>query len=297
MRRMALEDLKRWHWALIGLLGGLILGLAHHSGLAGDGDPGHPTIKQPEQIIPLTVARDFETGRPIVDGLTIHPTRSADDRVQLITFDMRQVYRFEDPARGGARFTRTRWEPRQIWTEIPYDEAGPPGNTFGDRVRALQGRGLLDGADVSFAWWKQPAVGTALYAAAGVLLLGGVWPTFLGVLLGAGFGRERSTETYDLERFGGEGASATDAVKGRRGMSDDEAGQLAAVTGELENSTRGMTADEVSPGGTTKPDGPAVVRPLPQENVPAPAPPKPEEDREYGGVYYPVARTNAKKDE
>ena len=294
---MALEDLKRWQWALVGLAVGLVLGFAYRY-MFHDPDPGYPTLKRAETLEPLMVARDFETNRPIVDDVTIYPLLSGDDKVQLVTFNMRQVYEFEDPKHGGAGFTRSRWEPRQLWAEIPFQKKGPAGNTFADLVRQHREAGLLDGANVSFGWAQKPLPGLLLYAAAGVLLVGGVWPTLLNVLLGAGFGRDRSKETYDLDRFGGEGSSA-EAVKGRRGMTGEEADQLAAVTGGLESSTGGMSAENVPPPGARNPDkdGFSPIRPLPQESVPEPREPEAKEQTEYDGAWYPVAKPHKKRED
>ena len=286
---MDLESMKRWQWAALGLVAGLLLGFAYRY-LFHEIDPGYPTIKGAELVAPLMVARDFETDRPIVDDVTVYPQLTPGDRVQLVTFNMRQVYRFSDPAHGGAQFTQTRWEPRQIWTEIPFDKRGPKGNTFGDRVASLQQAGALGGANLSFAWWQKPLPGLLLYAAAGVLLLGGVWPSLLNVLLGAGYGRDRSKDAYDLERFGGGDDLPGKMIAGRRGMTGDEAAQLAAVTSGLEGSTGGLDAENVPPPGNRNPDkaGFSPIRPLPQENVPEPREPEaPKEQTEYDGAWYP----------
>ena len=294
---MALEDLKRWQWALVGLAIGLALGLAYRYAY-NDPDPGYPTLKRAESLEPLMVARDFEMDRPIVDDVTIYPLLSDDDKVQLVTFNMRQVYRFEDPEHGGAGFTRSRWEARQIWAEIPFEKSGPPGNTFADRVRRLQAAGVLGGANVSFGWAHKPLPGLLLYAAAGVLLVGGIWPTLLNVLLGAGFGRDRSKEAYDLARFGGEEAGG-EGIKGRRGLTGEEQDQLAAVTGGLEDSTGGMSAENVPPPGARNPDkdGFSPTRPLPQESVPEPREPEAKEQTEYDGAWYPVAKPKKHRDD
>ena len=295
---MALEDLKRWQWALLGLAAGLVLGFAYRYAF-NDPNPGYPTLKQAQTLEPLMVARDFETNRPIVDDVTVYPLLSADDKVELVTFNMRQVYRFEDPEHGGAAFTRSRWEPRQIWAEVPFDKSGPPGNTFGDRVRALQTAGALGGANVSYGWSQKPLPGLLLYAAAGVLLVGGVWPTLLNLLLGAGFGRERSKEAYDLDRFGGGGEDPGNAITGRRGINAAEADQLAAVTSGLESSTGGMSAENVPPPGARNPDkdGFSPTRPLPQESVPEPREPEAKEQTEYDGAWYPVAKPKKHKED
>ena len=292
--------MKRWQWATLGLVAGLLLGFAYRY-MFHEINPGYPTIKNPEQVEPLMVARDFEAGRPIVDDVTVYPQLTPGDRTQLVTFTMRQVYRFTDPAHDGAEFTKTRWEPRQIWTEIPFDKRGAKGNTYADRVDQLKGAGLLDGANVRFAWWQKPLPGLFLYAAAGVLLLGGVWPTLLNVMLGAGFGRDHSKDGYDLERFGGgDDDLPAGAVTGRRGMTGAEADQLAAVTSGLEGSTGGLNAENVPPPGARNPDksGFSPIRPLPQENVPEPREPEaPKEQTEYDGAWYPVAKPKKHREE
>lgn len=281
---MEIQDLKRWQWALIGLVGGLILGLAYRY-VYTDFDPGLPTLGQPEMLAPLMVQQDFATGRPIIDNVVVYPLSDGDARAQLVTFKMRQVYHFRDP-QSGAMFTRTRWEPRQIWAEIPFDPAGPPGNTLGDRLAELGRQELMDGADPGTAWWRAPLPGTLLFAAGGVLLLGGVWPSVLAVLVGAGFGSRKAKEEYDLSRFNG--APEEDAAA-KPGVTAEDMDELDRLNASLEQSSAGepdASGDGQAGGKSSESEQKRTL----VADDPVHARADDDKPRDYQGEWYPVAR-------
>src|SRR5207237_890076 len=45
-----------------------------------------------------------------------------------------------------------------------------------------------------YCWWERPGAMLAIYPAAGLVLIGGVWPTVLGLLIGAGLGPKRKKD-------------------------------------------------------------------------------------------------------
>lgn len=284
---MQIEDFKRWHWAVIGLAVGLLFGLVFR--LAGvEHNPEVPQARNAPGLLSLAVMPDFKTGRPIVDDLVIHPLSSEDARAQLVTFRMRQVYRLGDGT------TITQWEPRKVWTEVPHNAQHA---TFGDYVTSLKNKGLLEGAPIQFAWWQQPMWGVLLYTLLGLLVIGGIWPAVLSALIGAGFGTKKEAKNdYDLDRFD---HTPEEELSGKKAMTVGDADQLAAATAELEESTEGMTGEMQTPGAAPEGEaGDAEEKEyvLAQEEVRTVDQDGDDEDKEYDGAYYPVAKSSKKKD-
>ena len=52
----------------------------------------------------------------------------------------------------------------------------------------------------TYLWWYQPGMMTVGGALAGLILIGGVWPTVVRLLVGAGLAREPEGPKYDLGR-------------------------------------------------------------------------------------------------
>jgi len=147
-----------------------------------------------------------------------------------------------------------------------------------------------------YAWYRDPQFAYAFGAGAGLVVLGGVWPTLLNLMIGAGFGRPaRKKENYDLDRFGnGEDVAAAAAAKE---MSEADLAQLRAAELNLEKSLGAGLGAKGAPGST---DAEPEIRKLSDTPVdPQPAvaeSPKDADDIEFRGEFYPTARAK-KKDE
>jgi hypothetical protein len=135
-----------------------------------------------------------------------------------------------------------------------------------------------------FAWWRRPAALIALWTAGSTLLIGGVWPTVLNLLTGAGFGRRAPEKSdYDLSRF----KSEPDAAESETPTAD--AGAVEDHVRKLEEElARGMTAG-VGAAGRDHPPQPPPVKPLVAAPLEVPAPAG-DEDKEYQGEFYPVVK-------
>ena len=280
---MQVEDFKRWQWAVVGLAVGLLFGCVFRL-LNTEHDPDVPALRNPDGLLPLAIVPDFETGRPIADDVVIHPLSSESAKAQLVTFNLRKVYRLSDGT------TRTQWEPRKMWTDVPYDDSH---RTFADYVASLESGGKLRAANVRFAWWQTPLPGIAIYAVGGVLLIGGLWPTVLNLMIGAGLGVKREAkDDYDLSRFGS-GPEEEDAKK--KGMSAEDYDELRKMTDELEAASQGEPSE--APAGEQK-ETPESRKFVAGEADPDRyIAPIPEECREYSGSYYPVARSKKHENE
>jgi hypothetical protein len=132
----------------------------------------------------------------------------------------------------------------------------------------------------------EPRIAYLGWTIASVIVIGGIWPTLLALLVGAGYGRAEQEPKYDLSRF----RSGAEKKKSRKLPSAAEQARVQHLADELE---RKLLADAKARGDVAPADTPAAPEPVktlvtaPVETVGAE---KPAEHKEYAGDYYPVAR-------
>jgi hypothetical protein len=148
-------------WAVVGFAGGAIYG-AIGVAAAGEYDPAMPSMPDPDRL-PGMLAEAGDDGN--VRRVVIFPVRSAEDRAQLVTGELR-VVEYPD---GITR--RARWEPFKAWVSIPLSVEGSPASLEG-YVASLRARGV-GVADVRFAWWRRPWAFVLACGFAGAIVLGG----------------------------------------------------------------------------------------------------------------------------
>ncbi len=152
-----------------------------------------------------------------------------------------------------------------------------------------------------FAWWVQPRATMALWAVGAVLLLGGIWPSVLTLLTGAGFGRPVPEADYDLDRFKGEPKPVVAATPANT-LTDEDQEELAALE---ERIMAGLSADGELPDQnipmtpTSAPSTPRMLtaapeKPIDEQEQPV-APTRSENHPAYQGEFYPVVRGPAEK--
>jgi hypothetical protein len=140
-----------------------------------------------------------------------------------------------------------------------------------------------------YAWDARFAYPGAVLAS--VIVIGGIWPTLLAILIGAGFGPAVKETAYDLSRFKGGGEEKKAAKKG---PTEADQARVRELADDLE---RKLLAEAQARGpGVETADVPEVqpVKELVLAPVEVPAEGKAEVSKEYGGEYYPVARKGGK---
>jgi prepilin-type N-terminal cleavage/methylation domain-containing protein/prepilin-type processing-associated H-X9-DG protein len=137
------------------------------------------------------------------------------------------------------------------------------------------------------AWWATPAAHFTLWTGGAVALIGGVWPGVLGLLVGAGYGRHRPEDDYDLSRFKPE-AVARPAAPG----AVDE-----ARIRELEEELVEGLSSGAAPGPAAPKAAPTAPRPLPPPAAPEASFESAPAEHDYHGEFYPVDHARAGKSE
>jgi hypothetical protein len=169
---MGIEEFKRWHWIALGALVGLALAYAWAS--VGSSVEGYRAVDSArfEQELTLT---DPASSEPLIKGIVIHPPEdSFDGKVNVVTY--KRLAKDKDGRIG--------WLDKRMIAKIPYREG----------VGSIQD--LLISRSVKFnnGWWLELRWAMIIGCVGGMVLIGGVWPSLLGVMLGAGLGRQRDPE-------------------------------------------------------------------------------------------------------
>jgi hypothetical protein len=286
---MAIEDLKRWHWVVIGCLVGLVLGFGQ---VYGGNEPGVNLPSLGPQEFEEALRATPRDGQPVLENITVYPGPS--DEPDLVVMDERTDWglyaRMRDGgagARGNAR--QIKYVQHRIYARKPFKPLIPvpgaatgPHYTVRDYLKDLSK--TEPGAAVKFryAWWKEPKTLVALWTAGSTLLIGGVWPTVLNFLLGAGFGRRMPKDPdYDLDRFKSEPeAGAPEATVADAGAVEEHVRKL-----EEELAAR----FSAGAGGPARAEEPKPVPTLVTTALESPAAAG-DEPKDYQGEFYPVVK-------
>ncbi len=294
---MGLEDLRRWQWAAVGLIAGLAFGgvQAYHGPNLDDGfDRTLNSQREFENGVVLPV--DDKGGRYFgsIFDITIHPK----DESGKTWLTFMQVYPGKDRTEGIGR--RVRFfvsDPYKPIAQIPTDPK--PDLTVSEYLGDLKEKFPQAQIQFRYAWWEVPRNTLAIGAVAGLVLIGGIWPSVVGLLTGGGIWgpKRREKPAMDMSRYGNSdnaapsGASAGMTDADRAQMEDMENAMLANLGGFGVGGRESDSVDEDVP----------TVKPLtggPLEGGAAAAAARAEaESKEYKGDFYPVARPGGKKDE
>jgi hypothetical protein len=338
---MELQDLKRWHWMLIGLLVGALWSATRlFYGPDVDGTTvttqfEHALLARPGalQFVDLDEGSirlmHLRVGPPVVDETPEARAASAkgiadSGKVQWVTGEVSHDRAFPDPNNRRKLTSSHTTTPFRFKAVVPYQPAHPrddyvandvvrvnsffdpgyyqlpkpvPGyvkphqnsypsiTDYLDELNRKYGKGTVS---YRYAWWEARWAVMTIYPLAGLLVIGGVWPTVLQLLYGAGLGgKSKKEEEYDLSRF--KGRSAPAAPK-RVGMTDADRAQLAAVEAALEKNLQPSETVSPAKAGSGKPLE-AEVRKLDGGSLEAKPEEKPVGVKTHGigaGDYYPT---------
>lgn len=311
---MQIEDFKRWHWVLIGLAAGLIFAFAWQDhDVVGDKNYELAEVKQNNfEREALSKTREQPGSvRAVLQEVRVEPpVRDYQNNVRQIVTGKRILFNTKDQKWYPVRFyyyASVPYVPHLIPPLAAKDGKEP---TVMDFLAAAQKTNPL--LHYRYAWEMESNWSFVLWAIGGVVVVGGIWPTVLNVLLGAGLGRppktaaETENEEY-LKRFGRGKSKKPKPVLAVKGPTDADLKQLDSMNAALESELAGA-------GMSLTPAAPAVSEEAgdhaaPQTVVPlnaAPAQPAPHErqhgetEEEFrarfsGGVFYPVSRGKKKE--
>ena len=274
---MHVQDLKRWHWAVIAVVVGLALSYVW---CAVEWNENLPTISQ----------RDFEAGLLIPQNqfgtllnVTVYPPEQGKYKIEA-----EQVRPSKVAGQGDAR-------PVAFMADTPYKAGlwrGESDEYPNVRVYLKKLKEANPNVSFKYAWYRETWAIYTLWMGASILLIAGVWPSVVSLMVGAGLGisSEEKGPEYDLSRF--------KAEQEKKGAHHEPTPQEIAHLRELEDELEKKLAAQRA--GLPIPEdepavAPAAAKKLDGGPLQAAAIDKPAEEHEYKGEWYPVDRGPKKK--
>lgn len=250
------------------------------------------------------ITRTARDGRPLIRNIRIH---AGEEGVYWVSAE-------ELPTRGGrggwGLFGRRRdrgqpdapadaqYNPVMIRTVTPFiPTINPPAQVDPNYTVAdylLEVKSANPGVDYSHRWWDEEPLRSAIWALGGAVVIGGIWPSIISLLIGAGFARKSEKDPdYDLSRFGKGQTPATMPAKAE--PTEAELARLRQLEEELE---RNLAAGVETPPADSSTESTPAAQPLRVLSAgpiePAASTEKPPEDKQYSGEFYPTV-THVKK--
>jgi hypothetical protein len=281
---MEIENLKRWHWIAAGIVVGLALSYVWASV-----EPNRGRRGSAEDLFRNLALKDPKSGQPIVGSIVVHPPeQGAHGMVNIVTYTK---WMFD--AKRKENVTADYW----FVAEIPFVLPGrrptgvAPTFTVSDQLNELKQRNPQ--VTVRTGWWTTTPATYAIWTLGSIAVIGGLWPTLLNVVVGAGYGPPRKAKTDPdqdyLSRFKSDGKpEAAQAAKPTVSAAEHE--RLRAMTEQLESKLGGFgnVGPQAQPAGESQAGSP--VRKLdggPLELTPV-AQRADDDEIEVKGEYYPV---------
>jgi prepilin-type processing-associated H-X9-DG protein/prepilin-type N-terminal cleavage/methylation domain-containing protein len=264
---MFVQDLKRWHWVLIGIIAGIVVGQAQSLVSADRPVGGRDFITQPAFESKLRYSPVL--GKPYLANIILHASGTTD----LVSVSELNTETLQ---------YRDRWfaAPRPyVSLQLGVHAAARSDYTVKDYL--TEAAATNPAIKFSTAWWESTWGAIAVWGAGGALLIGGVWPFVLNLLVGAGLGRRPKEANYDLSGFKGE---ASEKVKGE--VTDEDRQRLEALEADM---AAALAASGESHAAAGSPAQPTVIRELVVESVEQ-SPATAEIDKDFAGEFYPVEK-------
>jgi hypothetical protein len=302
---MGLEDLRRWQWAGIGLIAGLTFGAVQiWTGPNLDSNVVR-RLNSPVEFERGLVQQPNTAGK--INDIVVHPVNS-DGQVWMTFRQLRYTSQRMDPKdpksplkalNDSVRFNITERDDKGQF--VPYKPVAVrpdhaiPDLTIRKYVAEMQKEHPDAQIKYRYAWEEVPRNTMMVSTIGGLILIGGIWPSIVGLITGAGiWGPRRKKEDYDLSRFG----------SGKEPAKQPAAEPSAADMSRLEEMEKELVANLDGFGAKTPTGAPAPAEETPavRKLTTAPLDNKaaavdPDEPKEYKGDFYPVARTGGKKED
>jgi len=319
-----MQNLKRWHWMLIAVVLGLVVGYIRTLYLDMVLD-GHQTISSQERFeqvlttkekLPggerfaftnLVVVRDPEDkeGKTYaVMGRCIsgRPFLAPDGKIKR--YDLPYLY-----------MAKTPYVPKK---PVPADAVKKSSRTFNEFLQSVcEAIGLKKrddpnsvltylrqlraayGIQFTYQWWKEPRVTVAMTVLGSVIVIGGIWPTIVNLIVFGSIFRPREEKGISLRKVRRPAEPAPQ--KPREEMTDEELKQLLEMEARLEAELAAEMEKrrQEAPAAAAQPKHDQPARKFTaQPTEPAPVVEQPKEEKVFErrpDDYYPIHRGKPKK--
>ena len=149
-----LDDLKTWHWIIIGLFAGLIVG----AGLTLNPPRADNVLRPPISLDQFTAAvQQSIDGELSIRNITIGPIENGQ---QLVT----------------GEYLNEKFRPFALYIEVPFTAANVHAISVQQYLKAASQ--LNAGITYNVAWWQADWFILTACGLAGLILIGGIWHNF-----------------------------------------------------------------------------------------------------------------------
>ncbi|HVT90844.1 MAG TPA: hypothetical protein VHD56_18465 [Tepidisphaeraceae bacterium] len=290
---MGIENLNRFHWALLGVLLGVALGYSWSS----NSDDVEGMVSSDQVSFERDVTqKDAASGLPLIKGVIIHPAEfsQADNcDVNLVTY--KRLGRDLKSGKYG-------WIDKRIIAKIPFvpQLRGRMSPTPDLTVSKYLAELAKTNPNVSYndGWWLIPKNAAIIGGSAGLVLIGGIWPTLLGLMTGAGMAPKPKPKEKKKERSLWSYKSSTPEVKAKAGPSAADQAEVQAIADSYERNLA-ASATERTEAPVAQAATPEEIRKLQTAPLEATSSSSGETDEVElkDKEYYPVVIHHHKKDE
>jgi hypothetical protein len=264
---MGLENLKIWHWMILGAVFGALLGWSK--------------TNMPQVSARSITSSDFERlarqkslhDLPTLKNLTIHPDGSGGYMVSGM-----QLYDLNNNGRTMG------YDAFELDVPTPFvptrgPKAGKPTTLVGYLADTEEHPVL----EFKNQWWMGPRETVLLYGGGGMFLVGLVWPLAIQLMVAGGLAKRRPRETFDLGKFGN---GPTTTAQAKPVVTNAQSKQLDRLLGHMEGAGKSggfveavNTESKVAESAPVKLGGGPVV---------AAGAGQSEEEKHFGGAFYPT---------
>ena len=276
---MQIEDFKRWHWVLISLVLGGLMAFSWNLSSPDEKSDGKGTSAL--EFVGNIGRQKTGNGYSWIRQVVIYPPEDKPDPVSgktgkanyvvcsMLTpipppsdLDSESVDQLRDRAKAAGVANAEKMEKPQLLgsiranpkykysivhftADIPFKVGNiqAKSDTYSIREYLADTKRAFPDVQYKYAWWSEHPAQYLLWMGGCVLLIGGVWPSFIGLMTGAGLGRPKreKKEEYDLDRFGkSANKPAKSAAPMKPGISDADAQQMRDLQEKLEQNVAGM---------------------------------------------------------
>lgn len=260
------DDINTWHWAIIGIMAGVVVGL----GITMAPPRADPVMRQPISLDQfITSVQQSLGGSTSIRNMTIYPIENGQ---QLVTGQVR----------------KDGFQPFALYIDVPFNALGTHAISVQQYLQAAAK--INPQITYRYAWWESDQAILLLSALGGLIVIGGVWPPVARFLRGARHGQlQPSKDNYNLNRFHHD--QPTGAAEPVTDATMDSASQHAQA---LEKQLEGEIVSQ--PSAPLTPGEPIPVKSLPSTALEPLAAPESKEDKKYQGEFYPVEKPHRSDD-
>lgn len=320
-----MQNLKRWHWMLIAVAVGLVVGYIRTLYIDMVLD-GHQTISSQERFEQVLTTKEKLPGGERFAFTNLMVVRDPEDKEgktyaimgrcisgrpflapdgKIKRYDLPYLYMAKTPYTPKSPLPEATRKSRRTWSDFFQSIFEVVGLKKRDDPKSVLSylRQLRDahGIQFTYAWWKEPRVTVAMTVLGSVAIIGLIWPTIVNLIVFGSVFRPREEKEKGISLRKVRRPAEPAPQKPREEMTDEELKQLLEMEAKLE-AQLAAEMEKRREEGAAQPAKPKPEQPVrkfvTQPVEPTPVAEQPKEDKVFerrADDYYPIHRGKPKK--